>query len=200
MTEGVRWFIPCSGSVLLNLGWNPALQPATRLLIFKPKASVGGGKKKKNVVSVDSFLISHNYPLLLARTEPFHVVFVWVFVVVFLFFFSSVLLARRVAARTLAALKLKRVQQKTLWRDARKCKGGSSILRRASRNPGIDADLSSSECSAARKMFAANVLPAKQVRLVALCLSVSHAVRPRQSRVVICHWCQRRIMTPFAWH
>lgn len=23
MTEGVRWFIPCSGSVLLNLGWNP---------------------------------------------------------------------------------------------------------------------------------------------------------------------------------
>lgn len=121
MTEGVRWFIPCSGSVLLNLGWNPALQPALGSSYLNQKLQLGG--KKKNVVSVDSFLISHNYPLLFVHTEPFHV-FVWVFVVVWVlpfFFFLSILLACCVTMRTqhqwrLNSTTFSKKKKKTLWK------------------------------------------------------------------------------------
>lgn len=86
ITEGVRWFIPCSGSALLNLGWKPALQPATGSLIFKPKAWVGGvgGRGGVWVVIVESLLISHNYPLW--SMNAFSLSFVVVVVVIWFVF------------------------------------------------------------------------------------------------------------------
>lgn len=90
MIHSLQWL--CS----FEFGLEPSFAASTRLLIFKPKASVGG-EKKKNVVSVDSFLISHNYPLLFVHTEPFHV-FLFGFLLLFGFCHSFFCLFFQLAA------------------------------------------------------------------------------------------------------
>lgn len=111
-------------------------------------ALVGG---KKHVVSVDSFLISRNYPLLSMHAESFLCVFVWVFVVVICCL--SVLLACSITTCTVPVLKLVSLSEKHLKRA--QVQERSLVF-----HPAIDVISSWNVCS--QEIFTANVLPANK--------------------------------------